>query len=495
MDEVMQPDLPDVTFDWGPETWERATKRAVELAVAVSTGWERRRPGPDAGPEEILMRFREPLPRGPSGFDAVAERLDELASLSTFIGHPRWFAYITSSPNPVGVVGDFVTAAINPNIGLWRGGPGATAIEVQSIEWLKELLGYPPEADGVYTSGGQFANIVAHMVIRNHAAGWDVRRRGMRPDGTAPKLRVYASAESHYCHQQAANLLGMGTEAVRLVPVDETYRMRVDALARMIAEDRERGHRPIAIVGTAGTAGTGAVDPIHELLRIARSEQIWLHVDGAYGAFAVIAPSAPTSLRAIADADSIACDPHKWLYAPIDAGVVLVRKPNLLAGAFSFHAPYLHASGETDARIDLVELGPENSRRARGIKVWMALLAYGLNGYRDMIERNLLLAAYMERLVEAAPDLVLAAPRELSIVCWRVEPKGVPVARLDALQVEVIDELERRGVAIISNARLRDGRTALRACIVNFRTGPADVEAVVQASAEIGRELVAATPV
>ncbi len=493
MDEVMQPDLPDVTFDWDPETWGRATKRAVELAVEVSTGWERRRPGPEAGPDEILLRFREPLPRGASSFDAIADRLADLASLSTFIGHPRWFAYIGGAPNPVGVVADFVTTAINPNIGLWRGGPAATAVEVQSIEWLKELLGYPPEAEGVYTSGGQFANIVAHAVIRNHAAGWDVRRHGMRADGTAPNLRVYASSESHYCHQQAANMLGMGTEAVRLVPVDETYRMRLDALDRMIAEDREQGHRPIAIVATAGTVGTGAVDPIPELLHIASSEEIWLHVDGAYGAFAVIAPSAPGSLRAIADADSIACDPHKWLYAPVDAGVVLVRKPKLLAGTFSFHAPYLHPGGETDARIDLVELGPENSRRARGIKVWMALVAYGLNGYRDMIERNLLLAAYMERLVDAAPDLALAAPRELSIVCWRVEPTGLPAGRLDALQVEVIEELERRGVAMISNARLRDGRTALRACIVNFRTSPADVEAVVRASAEIGRELVAAT--
>ena len=160
-----------------------------------------------------------------------------------------------------------------------------------------------------------------------------------------------------------------------------------------------------------------------------------------------------------------------------------------LARSFAFHALYLHTRAASDGRVDLAELGPENSRRARGIKVWMALQAYGLDGYRDMIDRNLLLAAYMERLVQATPDLVLAAPRELSIVCWRVQPDGVPDDRLDALQVEVIEELERRGVAIVSNARLRDGRTALRACIVNFRTGPADVEAVVQASAKLGREL------
>jgi glutamate/tyrosine decarboxylase-like PLP-dependent enzyme len=284
-------------------------------------------------------------------------------------------------------------------------------------------------------------------------------------------------------------MLGMGRDAIRVVPVDEAYRVRLDALAQMIAEDRAHGHRPIAIVATAGTVGTGAVDPIPELVRVARSEDLWLHVDGAYGAFAVIAPSAPSALRAMADADSIACDPHKWLYAPVDAGVTLVRAPGLLTDSFAFHPSYLHARSASDGRVDFGELGPENSRRARGIKVWMALLAYGLDGYRHMIERNILLAATMARIVDATPDVVLAAPRELSIVCWRVEPQGVPEDRLDALQVDVIEELERRGVAIVSTARLRDGRTALRACIVNFRTGPEDVEAVVLASAEIGREL------
>jgi glutamate/tyrosine decarboxylase-like PLP-dependent enzyme len=488
---VARPNLPDISFDWDAGTWEKAGRRALELAIDVSTGWESRRPGPEETPDQILERFRDPLPVSPVPFDAITERLEEVAALSTFIGHPRWFGYVTASPNPVGVLGDLVTSAINPNLGLWRGGPAATAVEVQSIEWIKQMLGYPPDAEGVYTSGGQFANIVAYAVIRDHAAGWDVRRQGVTAGGGAPNLRVYASQQVHYCHVQAAELLGMGNEAVRLVPVDEAYRMRVDALAGMIRDDRERGHRPIAIAATAGTVGTGAVDPIPELLDVARAEKLWLHVDGAYGAFAVIAPSAPQSMRAMAEADSIACDPHKWLYAPIDAGVTLVRKPGLLTRSFAFHAPYLHARAESDGRVDLAELGPENSRRARGIKVWMALQAYGLDGYRDMIERNILLAEYMERLVGATPDLVVAAPRDLSIVCWRVEPDGVPEDRLDSLQIELVEELERRGVAIVSQAILRDGRTALRACIVNFRTGPEDVETVIQASSDVGRELAA----
>lgn len=476
-------------FDWGPEEWEKAGRLVLDLATKVSTRWQGRAPAPVASPEEVRRRFRETLPRAGVPFDDVIERLEAAAEFSTYIGHPRWLAYITSSPAPVGVLADLVTSAVNPNIGLWRGGPAGTAIELQSIDWLKELLGYPPEAEGVYSSGGQFANILALAVLRDRMAGWDVREGGM---GAGPRLRLYASEELHYCHQQAAELLGLGRDALRLVPTDDAYRMRLDAVHEMIAADRAAGHRPIGVIATAGTVGTGAVDPIPELRELTRAEGLWLHVDGAYGAFAAMAPSAPPELSAMAEADSIACDPHKWLYAPVDAGVTLVREPGLLQRSFAFHAAYLHHDREADARVDLAELGPENSRRARGLKVWASLLAYGAHGYRDMIEQNIRIAGHMERLVKDADDLVLATPRGLSIVCWRVEPAGIEGEALEALQHRVIEELERSGIAMVSNARIKGDRTAIRACVVNFRTGEEDVEAVVAASAEIGRRLAAA---
>jgi len=381
-----------------------------------------------------------------------------------------------------------VVSAVNPNLGLWRGGPAGTAIELQSIDWLKELLGYPPEAEGVYSSGGQFANVLALAVMRDRMAGWDVRTAGTN---AGPHLRLYVSEELHYCHQQAAELLGMGREALRLVPTDEAYRMQLNALQEMIAADRATGDKPIGVIASAGTIGTGAVDPIPALRELTRAEGLWLHVDGAYGAFAAIAPSAPPELRAMAEADSIACDPHKWLFAPIDAGVTLVREPGLLERSFAFHAAYLHHDREADARVDLAELSPENSRRARGLKVWASLLAYGADGYREMIEQNIQIAAHLERLVEETDDLVLAAPRGLSIVCWRVEPPGIQGEALEALQHRVIEELQRSGIAMVSNARLKGGGTAIRACVVNFRTGEEDVEAVAAASAEIGRKLAA----
>ena len=321
-------------------------------------------------------------------------------------------------------------------------------------------------------------------------AGWDVRRLGVGGPVGAARLRFYASDQSHYCHEQSMELLGLGRDAIRLVPSDEAYRMRLDSLAGMLAEDRDRGFRPIAVVATAGTVGTGAIDPIGAIVRLGRDEGIWVHVDGAYGAFAAIAPSAPSELAAMAGADSIACDPHKWLYAPIDAAVTLFRDAGALESSFGFHAAYLQAGADPD-RVDLLERSPENSRPFRALKVWLALQAYGRDGYAAMIERNIRLAAYLESLVDATPGLVLVAPRELSIVCWRVEPRALASdpERMERLQGRIIEELERRGIAFISNAKLHDGRTALRACIVNFRTGLEDVGALVRASRDLGEEL------
>jgi aromatic-L-amino-acid decarboxylase len=288
-------------------------------------------------------------------------------------------------------------------------------------------------------------------------------------------------------------LLGLGRDAIHLVPSDEAYRMRLDSLTAMIAEDRSRGFRPVAVVAAAGTVGTGAVDPIGAIVQVGRDEGMWVHVDGAYGAFAAIAPSAPAELAAMADADSIACDPHKWLYAPIGAAVTLFKDAGVLEASFAFHAAYLQAGSDPE-QVDLLERSPENSRPFRALKVWLALQAYGRDGYSAMIERNIQLAAYLEALVDATPGLTVVAPRELSIVCWRVEPRALAgdPERLERLQGRIIEELERRGIALISNAKLHDRRTALRACIVNFRTGFEDVEALVAASLELGEELAAA---
>ncbi len=487
-----QPVLPDVNFDWTSEAWQEMGQRPLDISVSASTGWGERRPSPPPD-RDILARFRHPLPKTPIDVESLFTRVQDLITDSAYNGHPRWLAYITSSPAPIGVLADLLASALNQNTALWRIAPAATAIELQTIDWIKEMLGFPSTSEGIFVSGGQMANIVAHAVARDFKAPWDVRHEGvLGPTREAPRLRIYGSQEIHYCHQQAAELLGLGRDAIRIVPVDDHYRMRTDELRAMIVQDRARGDLPIAVIGNAGTVGTGAVDPLGDLLAVARAEGLWFHVDGAYGAFAALAPSRPRELDAMAEADSLSCDPHKWLYSPIGAGVVLIREPGLLEGSFSFHASYLETRDAAE-RVDLLERSPENTRPFRALKVWLALQAYGLDGYRDMIERNLQLAAHMERLVQDTPGLSVAAPRQLSIVCWRVEPPGsTNPDELERLQTKVIDELEDRGIAMVSNVQLADGRTALRACIVNFRTTLEDVEAVVQASATIARELVGA---
>jgi len=464
----------------------------LRLATEASTGWSSRRPSPDVPAEQLAARVRTSWPERAVPLDRLLDRLrHDILPLSTFNGHPSFYGYITSSPTPIGVVGSLFERAINQNTALWRIAPAATTIELETIGWLNAMLGFPATAEGIFSSGGQFANVVAYAVIRDQKAGWDVRRYGLRgPNGGAPPLTIYVSDQAHYCHEQAAEFVGLGRDAVRKVPSNDAFRIRIDALRDMIAEDRRLGKRPLAVVGNAGTVGTGAVDPLGELGRLAHDEGLWFHVDGAYGAFGVLADSAPPELAAMSRADSIACDPHKWLYAPIDAAVTLVRHPGALQQSFEFHPSYLQQATEV-GRIDLVERSPENTRPFRAFKVWLALQAYGVSGYRAMIEQNIRLAAYMEELIVATPGLVPAAPRELSIVCWRVEPLGrhLSTAQLEQLQGDVIAELERRGIALISNARLHDGRTALRACIVNFRTTVEDVERLVAASQEIGDDL------
>lgn len=476
-------------FDWTPEQWRDIGQRLLDLAIDASTNWSGRSPAPTLS-ATADNAYTAPIPNDPAALDDLVGALEQLARASVYNAHPRFLAYITSSPAPIGVLGDLIASAFNQNTGLHRLAPAATAIELQTIDWIKQMVGYPAEAEGVFVSGGQMANVVAYTTFREHKTPWDTRRHGLRgPDGAAPQLRVYTSTEAHYCHEQAAELLGMGRDAIRSVPVDDDYRMRTDALAAMMAEDRARGGLPIAIAATAGTVGTGAIDPLRQLAGIARDEDLWLHVDGAYGAFAAIVPDAPAELAALAEADSIACDPHKWLFAPIDAGVTLVRQPGLLQDAFAFHPAYLDTAGAA-AHVDLMERTPENSRRLRALKVWLSIQAYGLSGYRDMIAQNIDLAAHMECCINSTPGLTLAAPRELSIVCWRAQPPRITdAAQLDRLQTSIIAELEARGIAVISNAKLRDGRTAMRACIVNFRTTREDVEAVITATAELANEL------
>ena len=406
---------------------------------------------------------------------------------SLFNGHPRFFGYVTSSPAPIGMLGDLLGAAVNPNVGAWQLSPIATEIEAQTVRWIAELVGAPVDSGGLLVSGGNMANFVGFLAAR--AARLEhVRTAGLR--ATAP-MRVYASADTHTWIQKAADLFGLGTDAIRWIPVDEHQRMDVAALERQILADFNAGDVPMMVVGTAGSVGTGAVDPLAQIAGVCRAHDLWFHVDGAYGALAARVPGAPADLRALAEADSLAVDPHKWLYAPLEAGCALVRRPGDLLRAFSYHPTYYHFDENVTNYFDC---GPQNSRGFRALKVWLALQQVGLSGYLQMIGDDMRLSQHLHTLVQQHPDFE-AMTQHLSITTFRYVPRDRDWAQtpdaeayLQRLNQDLLTRVERSGEAFLSQAMV-NGRFALRACIVNFRTSLTDIEALLPTLVRHGQEV------
>ncbi len=440
---------------------------------------------PAETPEDLraALKIDRPLPEG--GTDAatlLGEAVELLFDHSTLNGHPRFMGYITSSPAPIGILGEFLAAAVNPNIGGYAIGPAATEIERQTVRWIAEFIGFPSDAGGLLVSGGNMANFVCFLAARTAKAGLDVRKTGLAGGerGTSPLL-VYASAETHTWIQKATDLFGLGTDAIRWIPADDHQRMKTAELRRQIERDRKDGGCPFIVVGTAGSVSTGAVDPLPEIQSICREHGLWFHVDGAYGALAARIPDVPADLGALAEADSVAVDPHKWLYAPLEAGCVLVRNPSDLRNAFSYHPPYYVFRHDV---VNFVDYGLQNSRGFRALKVWLALQHIGRTGYVASIADDIRLSRKLAAALRAHGDFDVLT-QNLSITTFRYVPKDLRSRlgeasveeRLNRLNRELLDEVEKSGEAFFSNAVI-DGRFALRACIVNFNTTDEDIDAL-----------------
>lgn len=435
-----------------------------------------------------------PLPdRGAEPEALLAETAELLLEHSLFNGHPRFWGYITSSPAPLGILGDLLAAGTNPNVGAFILSPMATEIERQAVRWIAELLGYPADCGGLMVSGGNMANMVAFLAARRARAPWDARERGLHA-GFA-QLTVYASRETHTWIQKAADLFGHGLEAIRWIQTDDRQRMDIAALERAILADREAGHVPFMVVGTAGSVSTGAIDPLPLIADTCRRHGLWFHVDGAYGAPAAALPEAPANLRALDLADSVAVDPHKWLYAPLEAGCTLVRNPQHLVDAFSFHPEYYHfgESAGGEAPVNFHEFGLQNSRGFRALKVWLGLRQAGREGYIRLIRDDIALAATLHEAVAAHPELE-ALTLNLSISTFRYVPPAMRAQRhefdeyLNELNAELVTRLQAGGELFVSNAVV-GGAYALRACLVNFRTQRADVLAAPAIVARVGRAI------
>jgi len=428
-----------------------------------------------------------PLPQQPTDpTDILNQAADLLLNHSLLNGHPRFWGYITSSAAPIGALGDLLAAAVNPNVGAWPLSPMASEIEAQTIRWIAEMLAYPTTCGGLFVSGGNMANILCILAARQAKATSDIRAEGL----TNSRLRIYCSTETHTWVQKAADITGLGTNAIRWISANAHQQINLTALRDKITADLAAGAQPFLVIGTAGTVSTGAIDPLPELAALCREFNLWFHIDGAYGALAAVLPDAPSALAAIPLADSIAVDPHKWLYAPLEAGCALVRNPQHLRDAFAYHPPYYHFGTEA---INYYDLGPQNSRGFRALKVWLALQQAGRDGYIQMLSNDIALAHSLFQNISLYPDLE-PLTQSLSITTFRYVPSDLhptdPVTAdyLNQLNTALLTHIQQSGEAYLSNAIIA-GKFCLRVCIVNFRTTLTDIEALPPLVVRTGQQL------
>ncbi|MFY9910914.1 MAG: aminotransferase class I/II-fold pyridoxal phosphate-dependent enzyme [Candidatus Sulfotelmatobacter sp.] len=438
----------------------------VDLLAEYFDQIENKRVFPDAEPRMVNHLFSEPLPQNPSSPDVVLDEIkDKLIPFCTNVGHPGYMGLITPSPNPVGVIADFISSALNQNIGAYSIGPSAVAMERRVVRWLTDLCGYDENAGGNLTSGGMMANFIGLKVGRDA-----VTNDRAQHEGVHERWAVYASEERHVSVDKAVDCIGLGRNALRPLPADANFQVRIDALEEAIAQDKKNGIRPMAIVGIFGTTNTGSVDDIRELRHIADREKMWLHVDAAYGGGMLLSHEWPMRDRGLELADSITIDPHKWFYAPLDAGAVLVKNHCRLTASFGMKPSYLTDEfDQANERYQYYVHGLEQSRRFRSLKVWMSFKRYGARQIGEWIDNNVRQAKHLCALAAQHPEFEAATIPPMSAICIRYA--GAPISEDESkrLHAEVALRIEQSGRFWISTTELK-GKTWFRINPVNFRT-------------------------
>jgi len=462
---------------------------AIEVMASYLESIRDRRVYPNTTAREIREKLDRALPVEGIGFERLLRVFDEvIVATSRHNAHPRMFGYVQAPGTAIAALADLLASTLNANLTAWRSAPAAVEIERLTIDWIKQIVGFKADAGGLFVSGGSMANLSALAVARRAKAPVDLTSKGAQCLDQA--MRVYVSEETHHSIGKAAALLGLGRDNVRAIGVDERYKIRVDDLVAQITADLAAGHLPFCIVGNAGTVNTGTCDPLREISAVARRFDLWMHVDASYGGCAALAPSAKSLFDGISEADSVALDPHKWLYLPVDCGCVLYRDAEAARATFAHDAEYTRVlEQEPDEAFAFWDYGPELSRRFRALKVWMMLQGVGVRALGEAMEKDLACARHLESLVRSSDDFEMLAPVELSIFCFRYLPAHLKHAlrgeseaerlhvdeQLDAFNERLLVELQRDGSSYLSNARL-GGRFSLRGCVMNYRTTLRDMK-------------------
>ncbi len=467
----------DLLFD--PETHRKAGRLLGEFLADYEIEVADQPVLPPIDRQAMRAILTEPFPEeGRPLEDLFQEFRQVVVPNSTHVAHPRFLPYVLPSPNGISAIADALAGALNQNCNLWTLSPAANAIEQRVISWFHELFSFPQGSGGIITSGGSMANLTALAIARDRHLGNSARTEGVQ--GRTSPLTLYVSDQVHNSVDKAAVILGLGLNHVRHIPCDAQFRMRLDLLGEAVARDRRERFSPFCVVGSAGTVTTGAIDPLDALADFCAGEDLWLHVDGAYGALAVLSDRMRPRLLPAGRAHSLSLDPHKFLFAPLEAGCVLVRNADDMRSTYSFVPTYLSMVSDAEF-LNYAEYGPQLSRSFKALKVWWSLRAYGRKAYARAIDDLCDLASYMGDRARAEPELELMAPVTLNAVCVRCRHLG------DDQNERVLARLLSEGVAFLGRAQVK-GVFCLRACFMNLRTTREDVDHILDGIIRLGRE-------
>ena len=492
--------------DMSPEEFRRQGYRVVDM-IADYFDFIRDLPVfPGKSTQEVARDFEAPLPQAGSSIDEIlATWPRRVLPNTTHLGSPRYFGYVNGSGSMIAVLAEALAASVNMNPGGWKAGPAATEIERRTIAWIAEMIGYPANCGGLFTSGGTMANFTGILTGFRNSVPYDSTEDGLQSHDRNGKYLIYmADHEGHVSIERVADLLNLGRSAVRRAPSRADFTLDPEALKSMILADRDRGEQPFCVVAQVGSINTGAIDPLEDIADICEQFGLWFHADGACGAVGAILSEKKELYAGLERADSVTLDPHKWLFIPYECGCILVRNPEKLRRAFSMSAPYLRGTLPTEySGLDYFEYGPQMSRGFRALKVWMTLQHYGVQGYRKLLSQGIRCAEHLDRRVRASDEFEQLHEPNLYVYSFRYAPLRLREeaqrserdreqvnAELDLLNQRIADEIQARGIAFIMTTHIRQ-RTVLRMSICSHRTTLEDIDYVFEALRDIGREFAA----